>query len=403
MGRSTNQEDSKTDCRTSTATPKDMIFDLAVIGCGPSGALAASLAAEAGLSTIVLESKKHPRPKICGGFLSARSIALLPEDLKLSSLPSEAVYQISVLKKRKPYTKNSKTRLGLVIERENFDQLMAEYACSKGALLREEGPLREVNKVAAGEYAPGGYYLLKTGKAADKALKARYLIGADGAMGNTARLANLRKTWKGPNGWGLSRVVKVKSNVAETGILKFYPLPFLGGMGWSFSGPNWTNHGVGGLASRSLLIKAYHKIFHDDPNSVNPLFWPLPFLGPLQKTAAGNLLLIGDAAGLVEPFSGEGLYNSFKSAILAVQAIKSAEKDDCEASQPYNHLFRKHFRKIFAATLCGAVLLYAHSIINPSSLPQSIASLMNNKLWFNRNLNSSSVQNDNPVFDKILD
>ncbi len=381
---------------------EDNIFDLAVIGSGPAGSLAAALAAESGLSTVFLESKKHPRTKICGGFLSARSIALLPGDFKISSLHSEAVYQVSVIKKRKPYIYNSKKRLGLVIDRKYFDRLLAEYARSKGARLRENEPLHALNIISAGN-GKDTYYLLETGLPAGGSLKARYLVAADGAMGATAQLAGLRKYRKGPSGWGLSHITNTKSKVADTGTLKFYPLPFLGGMGWSFSGPDWTNHGAGGLLGRRLLIKAFHRIFYDEPENMNPSSWPLPFLGPLQQVAEGNLLLIGDAAGLVEPFSGEGLYNSFSSSILAVEAIRAAERKGGNAADFYNLFFSEHFRKNFAACLWGAFLLYARSVLRPSSLPHYMAALMENKLWFNRDVGDLAAQADDPLTDIIKD
>ncbi len=368
--------------KTKTA---DCYYDLAVIGGGPAGTLAAALAAKAGLSTVILEKKAYPRPKICGGFISARSISLLPKDLKLSSIPSEAIYQVSVIKKRQPYIYNSKTRLGLVVERAQLDHLMANYACSKGAVIIEDQVLQAINRIED-EKEKRWYYVLETGKPAATKLKARYVIAADGAMGYTALLAGLRKNRKSPGGWGLSRVIKVRSKVAETGAARFYPLPFLGGMGWSFSGPDWTNQGVGGLFGRNRLLKAYQRLFPGDSIPLNLHFWPLPFLGPLQKAAAGNLLVIGDAAGLVEPFSGEGLYSSFKSAILAVRAVTAAEKESREAGDLYSKLFKLNFRKGFAASLAGVFLLHARSVIAPSSLPPVIAALMENRLWFNRGI-----------------
>ena len=360
-------------------------YDLAVIGGGPAGTLAAALAAETGLSTIVLEKKRYPRNKICGGFISARSISLLPKDLRLSSLPSESIYQVSIIKKRQPYIYNSKTRLGMVIEREQLDHLMAKYACGKGAVIMEGQALQTIKRTEDKKenFWP---YILETGNSAGPKYKARYVIAADGAMGETAMLAGLRSNKKGPTGWGMSKIIKARSNVAETGAVKFYPLPFLGGMGWSFSGPDWTNHGVGGLFGRKLLLKAYHRIFPGDPECANLNAWPLPFLGPLKKAAAGNLLLTGDAAGLIDPFSGEGLYNSFKSSILAVRAITAAEKSNREAGELYSKIFKQHFRNGFTASLVGAFFLHGLSITNPSALPHTMAALMVNRLWFNRDI-----------------
>ncbi len=354
------------------------IFDLAVIGAGPSGSLAAALAAESGLSTIVLERRKHPRPKICGGFLSARAISLLPGDLKLSSLRAAPVCRVSVVKKRQSWIYTSQNRLGLVIDRPELDQLLADYALSRGALLRENKPLLKIIPPETQEAS--GCHVLKCGNNPEALIKARFLIGADGALGNTARLAGLRKSGPGPVGWGLSMIRQADLQVTEPGRLEFYPLPFLGGMGWSFSGPGWTNCGVGGFSSRGLLGRAFRKLFPGAPLSPKPSSWPLPFLGPLQKPASGNVILIGDASGLVEPFSGEGLYNSFKSAIMAVHAVRLAIRGKSEAAPLYTAAFRKQFRKSYAAGRNGIFHLYIRSLFTPSTLPPLMAALMENRL-----------------------
>ncbi len=377
----------------------DKVYDLAVIGAGPAGSLAAALAARAGLSVIMFEQKKHPRTKICGGFLSGRAISLLPQDLELLSLQYEPVYQISVIKNRTPNTYNSKSRLGLVLKRDKLDQLLAEYAVRTGVKLKENETVESVQTVK-----PDGnnkdLYLLKSTKNKDVNIFANYLIVADGVNSNNAGKVGL----PGKHsfyGWGLSKVINMESPVAETGTLKFYPLPFLGGMGWSFSGPKWTNHGVGGITGKKHLKKAYPKLFASDfeanPEDEKPNTWPLPFLGPLKKNAKYNSIVIGDAAGLVEPFSGEGLYNSFKSAHLAISAIlKSMAKIDSQvaAAEIYNPLFRKHFYRAFIKTLPGAALLHARSIMAPSTLPSQIAALMGNSLWFNETFDLSSIGTD---------
>ncbi len=387
------------DCSSNKSNRPENIYDLAIIGSGPAGSLAAALAAKAGLDVIIFEQKKHPRPKVCGGFLSARAISLLPGDLNLFSPQAEPVYQVSIIKKRKPYTYNSKNRLGLVIKREHLDQLLAEYAIEAGAKLKENEIVESMQTVKPDGY-DRNYYLLKTAKNKITGTLASFLIIADGAHGSTLSKVGLSRK---PSfcGWGLSKVFNMKSPIAETGILKFYPLPLLGGMGWSFSGPDWTNHGVGGLAGKKHLLRAYQKLFpkdfEADPGCVNPVCWALPFLGPLQNNASHSTMVIGDAAGLVEPFSGEGLYNSLKSAHLAVSAtLESMAKSDSQAvaAEIFNPLFRKHFRSVFCKTLIGSTLLHARSILAPSTLPSEMAALMNNALWFNQSLDLSTIGTD---------
>jgi len=386
----------------------EKIYDLAIIGAGPAGSLAAILAARTGLSVIMFEKNKHPRSKTCGGFLSSRAISLLPDDLELLSLQSQPVYQINVMKNRTPHTYNSKTRLGLVLRRDELDQLLAEYAVKTGVKLIENEIVESVQTVKPDDYNKD-LYLLKSTKNKDVNIFANYLIIADGANSNNASKVGLSGKCS-LCGWGLSKVIKMDSPVAETGILKFYPLPFLGGMGWSFSGSGWTNHGVGGLTGIKHLTRVYHKLFPSETEETQEQgklnAWPLPFLGPMKKNANYNSIVIGDATGLVEPFSGEGLYNSFKSAHLAISAIlKSMAEIDSQvtSAEIYNPLFRKYFYFAFIKTLHGTALLHTRSILASATLPSQIAALMNNSLWFNQALDLSAIGTDRLLVKDIGD
>ncbi len=362
-------------------------FDLAVVGGGPAGSITAALAAEAGLYTAVLEQNKMPRFKTCGGFVSARALSLLPPDLDLAEIPGEEVFTLRVDKKRQSYEHRPARPLGLLVKREHFDHCLLRYAARKGVTILEEHTLQDLDEPGENPNQPG-YYRLEAAEVGSEPIMARYVVGADGALGRCGVLAGLREAGIGPCGRGLSEIVETGTAAGytgnEPGTLIFYPLPGLGGMGWSFHGSGWINRGVGGLFGPGLLKKAYKVLFADDRSGCGPSWWPLPFLGPLKKAGLENLLLIGDAAGLVEPFSGEGLFNAFKSAILALQALKEAEESGHKAGGIYNRLFKNQFKQAFLPTLAGSVTLHGRALFHPASMPRHMAGLMNNRLCFNR-------------------
>ncbi len=358
-------------------------YDLAVIGGGPAGSLAAALAAEAGYSTIVLEQNKLPRFKPCGGFVSARALSTLPPYLDQDQIPGEAVFTIRVTTGGRSFEFRSGRRLGVLVKREQFDHCLLSYAAGKGAVLRVEHTLQALDEPESASRTRG-YYRLRMAENGTAPIYARYMIGADGALGRCGVLSGLRAQGLSPCGRGFSEMIEtgpeIENRGADPGPLNFYPLPFLGGMGWSFHGPGWINRGVGGLLGPGLLKKAYGRIFRNHRAGSGLSWWPLPFLGPLKKAGRGNLLLIGDAAGLVEPFSGEGLFNAFTSAHLAFSALKEAEQSGAQAGDIYNRFYKSQFRVPFIPTLAGALLLHSRALFYPASVPRHMAYIMNKTL-----------------------
>lgn len=385
----------------STFETQENIYDLAVIGAGPAGSHAAALAAWAGLKTILIDKKQHPRVKSCGGFISSRALSLLPPDLDSTNFRGEAVYKIGVKLGSEIKYHHAEKRLGLLVKREAFDLALAKYAEQKGVKQLFKHRLSNIYR----DECPDLYLLQLKILNSDIELniKTRFIIGADGAYSYTARLSGLRENYSGLKGRGQSIILDDGTQITDPGTLLFYPLPLIGGMGWSFHGSRWLNRGVGALAGWKKISNACHSLFNKHGDNPDHAYqkWVLPFRGPVMENAKYNTLLIGDAAGLVEPFSGEGLFNAFLSSLLAVKSIITANNKGIEAKAIYDKHFRNYFKNNFPHTILEAFTMHGKALRANKNLPGNFALLMQNKHGINKNLGYSSPLIS--VFDKVMD
>lgn len=357
--------------------------DLIVVGGGPSGAMAALLAAEAGLETVLLERSKIPRPKSCGGLISARAANLLPTDLLKQKEVFHPIRSIAVITGKREYIAEHNEPCGYLVDRTEFDSALLMVASARGVKVLDQTALTGIN-LQAKEGGSSANNLLEVDTSSTGKISARYIIGADGAYSVTARLTGLRKRKRQAEGKASS--ILIEKICSTPGKASFYPRPFSGGMAWSFRAGCLYNYGSGGLFGRQRDLKKDAELFRSNGHLNYKSSWPLPFLGPVCQNTAGRVILVGDAAGFVEPYSGEGIYNSLKSAYLAIEAIKEAEVNNTEAESYYCNLIKRHFRRLFIPALIGAVYLHALALLVPQTLPREIIKLMNNRLWFNDHL-----------------
>lgn len=356
---------------------RDDLFDLAVVGAGPAGSTAAALAAGAGLSVLLLEQKRLPREKACGGLVSARALALLPPGFTPppgASLPFDT---LRVAARGSIHCHTGAGPLGLLTERAPFDLALAEHARTRGARLREGCSLTGLETISLN---PPVYRLAWGGRGGSGTALARHVIAADGAYSACARLAGLRAAPPPRRlqcGWGFAACrPREGTREGEEPEVTFYPLPFLGGLGWSFAGPRAVNYGVAGWGPRKALRKVMDRLFPGWAAAMAPVLWPLPYAGPLMAPARENILLAGDAAGLVEPVSGEGLHRALSSARLAVEAVCAAEAAGGHSGTIYTRLFDAAYRRPFARSLGRAFCFHARGVLAPGTLPGLIAALM---------------------------
>jgi geranylgeranyl reductase family protein len=301
-------------------------FDVLVVGAGPAGSAAALHLVRGGASVLLAEKARFPRDKPCGGGLTGRALRWRPCDVEPVV---EHVVDRFVVRSgyRARCARRSETPLIQMTQRRRLDAYLAEQAAEAGAELRDRAPVAEVALEPAGVTA-------RVGRAP---VRADYLVGADGANGIVARAAGL--------GEGIQCGVALEGNVPwsslahkpydETAWVELGVVP--GGYGWVFPKGEHANLGVGGWLDEGPRLREHlarlaraHGVDPARLTDVRGHRLPMRHLG--APAAAGRTLLVGDAAGLVDPLSGDGIYEAFVSARLAAEAILAGRPQEYEAA-----------------------------------------------------------------------
>jgi geranylgeranyl reductase family protein len=290
-------------------------FDVLVVGAGPAGSATALRLSAGGARVLLADKARFPRDKPCGGGLTGRALRHAPCDV---SPVVEHVVDRFVLRLgyRGRFARTSSAPLILMTQRRRLDAHLAEEAARAGAEFRDGSGVDELAFADDGVRARVG----------GAPVRASYLVGADGANGVVARAVGLSGA--------IRRGVALEGNVAwgaldplpyrETAWIELGVVP--GGYGWVFPKGDHANLGVGGWLGEGPRLRDHlarlaraHGVDPDDVSDVRGHRLPMRVLGTLA--ARGRLLLVGDAAGLVDPLSGDGIYEAFVSARLAADAI----------------------------------------------------------------------------------
>jgi len=288
-------------------------FDVIVAGGGPAGSTAARECASAGLTVGLLDKAEFPRDKPCGGGVTIRCAKQLPFDL--SAVSERDVTGVRFSAPGVSIGRWSQSPLTYMTQRINLDGFLIEKAQQAGVSVMQRMAVRGVKTGREG-------YVITAG---GREIRCRYLVAADGANGVTARLAGIDvPRWKG---------------IALEGNVHADPLPerwrstigvdfshIRGGYGWIFPKGDHVNIGLGGWrdsgpALRSRLAALTRSYGFEAEALRNLRGYPLPVRQPGAPIARDRLLLIGDAAGLLDPFTGEGIFAAIWSGRAAARKI----------------------------------------------------------------------------------
>jgi len=319
-------------------------FDVIVVGGGPAGSIAALVLARGGAQVALVDKAQFPRDKACGDIVGPRALQLLA-DLDVPEPKGCNVGEIVVVgptgrRVQLPCGEGlTYPGHGTAVTRSEFDSMLHDVALEAGATPISGLALEPLTR----EKRIDGIRLIDGTE-----LRADFVIGADGATSRVAEAAGLVDANKVL--WGFAVRTYLPQGVDLPAIVFWESAPWQGfpGYGWVFPGANGGANvglGLGTMADRKAGAKVQQALprflehlreigLLDDASSSKPSrrlggWLKMGMIGTVP--ADGRVLLVGDAAGLVNPLQGEGISQAMCSGRSAAEALlgdagRSAER-----------------------------------------------------------------------------
>ncbi len=318
------------------------MYDVIIIGGGPAGASAGISLLGKGHKVLLIDKATFPREKICGGGISIRAINRFPFlSEHLNAIPVNYITKIylqspdhsEIIEKRH-------NPICFMIKRHYFDNMLLNICKHGGIEVLENTKLRGIS-------LNENFVTLVTNSG--ETVKARLIIGADGANSTTARDLGLNPRWgthqkaiimTGEKDYGQRETIKRNT------IYFFYGFGKSTGYGYVFPKSKSMDIGIGYLLSfykegvteglrkeydRFVQYLATNGFLDSDAHTTHIRAAMLPVGGPLKKTYTDRILLCGDAAGFVNAFTAEGIYYAMVSGEIAAQVASMAiDRDKCD-------------------------------------------------------------------------
>ncbi|MFT6604910.1 MAG: geranylgeranyl reductase family protein [Halocynthiibacter sp.] len=299
-------------------------FDLIVMGSGPAGGAAAYTARKLGLRVALIDKKAFPRDKLCGGLFSGRSLRYFTQIFDEAPSPEllGRTRDVEFFLRGQSLGRLRDVPPLYMTMRWDLDGDIHSRALNAGAVDFSGESAREIDLTAR-------KITLRDGRV----LAYKALIGADGVNSQVARTLFGKAFDHDKIGFALE--VEGPVSPEDTPIrIDFSAAAW--GYGWSFPKKASTTIGVGGVHSANPDMKGHMAKYmallgqEGDPKSFKGHF--IPFGDFRKHPGQGAVLLCGDAAGLVDPITGEGIAFALKSGQLAAQSVAQALAEGAPAS-----------------------------------------------------------------------
>jgi geranylgeranyl reductase family protein len=320
--------------------------DLLVVGAGPAGSALAAAEASEGRDVLLIEAAHHPRPKVCAEYASPRIAEELArlgvEGWRHAAVPLRGMRVVlGDASAEIRYADRTSPRTAWGLDRQRFDSVLAGHAQARGARLLEGARL--VDLLRRGDRVSGARVITREGPLQ---VSAEWVAGADGARSRTARLLGVERPVRFPRRLGLVahyRAVPELDDHGEMHVGDGYYIGLAPTPGGELNVGMALPMGRGSAARRfGAAIAGLPAVTARLQGSarITPIRGAAPIGHRVSEVAGPGWLLVGDAAGFVDPFTGEGIYRALRSARAAADALRS---DDPAAA------YRAQRRAVFSA------------------------------------------------------
>ena len=295
------------------------LFDVAIVGGGPAGSSCAAFCATAGLQSLIIDREKFPREKVCGDCLNPSCwpvLARLELVEKVRVLPHSKLCSVAFIAidgREVTIDLPSGADCEISVKRSLFDDLLLKRASELGANVHEQTTVTGLSR--------NGDWKIET--ASGQTFHARMLIGADGRNSTVAHLCNLLPR-PARERVALQAHIPLPQDFGNRIVLQFLPEGYSGQAPVNESQLNLCLVGTPPtiLTLRRWAERQFQLPANQGWRTITPLTRSAVF------SAHENLFFIGDAARVVEPFTGEGIYYALRSGELAAQAAEKILRGD---------------------------------------------------------------------------
>lgn len=332
------------------------VYDVIIVGAGPSGSTLGYYLSHKGFKVLIIEKKKFPRYKPCGGGITRRASNILPFDFNHVVEDYSLTAKI-LLNNKEVFSKAFDSPVVSMVMRDKFDLFLINKAKEQGVVVKYK------TKFLSIDGDPG----CLTVKTSEGYYKTNIIVGADGVLSKVAKELKLNIDYKIMVALGAEIYFSDKKILDRYKNTVHYDFGVIRhGYGWIFPKNEHLSVGVLSVVRKGKSIKSqfykYLKTKKLDENSeIKTLRAHLIPYNPAKGNRYANDkgLIIGDANGHVDPITGEGVYYAIKGAQIAAKTIISYLNNDIQSLEIFNVVLKRQVTKDLERANFLASLLYS--------------------------------------------